>query len=466
MIEEVRGISQNQNKYKVLIVSGAPFLRAGNQSFKRTVDGLISRGLEVDLWLVGNYDNMPILQLSDGDKFKIKIFSLKFMHIFSKILDNIKLKLIQKVNRKDLKILLGIYVNNNLKYAPQKVVEFRNDSNQWFKGILSLLIYGLQILLYTFYNYENLKKNIDIIWGYERTGVIIGYTISKILRKPLISSFQGTVLYYYLTKYGKLNTFLKLPIDFIALRLKSDLKIMTNDGTRGDKVIRILGDNKTPVLHVPNGIDYNILVKKIYGSHRLNKAFLGLRDNEILAITAYRLDRWKRVDRSIYLLSSLLKVGLSNIHLYIIGDGPEKLYLQGLAESLGVVENVKFLGAINYEETLDYIMISDVIFSFCDHSNLTNTVQDALFLNKWIFVLDDGSIDELGSYFDLTRVIKISRDKFIVEGIDKFSNWLDEYKRDNKLSNCELRKFWTWDNRMDLIWDTIYRKIINKILLD
>lgn len=461
MGNQIKGFEHKTRKYKALLISNAPFLKAGNQSFRRTVEGVISRGLIVELWLLGNYKHIPILNFS-SDEFSIKNFSSRFISILAEIVNNMKIRLIKKLVRKILKTSFLANVSSDLNYNPQEVVEFRNDFNQWGKGIPFLLIYFLRVILFTFYNYRNLKRDIDIIWGYERSGVIIGYILSKILRKPLISSFQGTVLYYYLTKYGKLNTFLKLPIDFVSLKLRSELKIITNDGTHGDMVVKMLGDYKSPIIHVPNGVDYNFLVEKVYKPRKLSKKILGLKDNDILAITAYRLDRWKRIDRSIYLVSYLVKKGFSDIYLYIIGDGPERLYLQKLIKSLDIEENVRILGAISYEETLDYILASDVVFSFCDHSNLTNTVQDALFLGKWIFVLDDGSIDELKNYFDLTKVIKISKNGFIVEGVNKFLDWIKEYKRDDESLNFRPQKFWTWDNRMDLICDIIYKEIINK----
>uniref|UniRef100_A0A7C3RRQ7 Glycosyltransferase n=1 Tax=Dictyoglomus thermophilum TaxID=14 RepID=A0A7C3RRQ7_DICTH len=441
---------------KILIITNAPFLKAGNQSLRRTIEGLVSKNYHLEIWSIANIDDN--IYISDFSNVKINLFL--FPRFIKKIIEIIKkyFKFIRNnilsIFKRDKHIINSFYVED--------IVEFRNDHHQWIKGFPYLIFFGILIFIYVLKRYKNLKKEIDIIWGYERFGVIIGYILSKILRKPFIASFQGTVLYPYVNKYGRLGTFIKLPIDYVALRLKADLKIMTNDGTKGDKVIRLLGDIKSPILHIPNGVDYYEIERCTRHVHKNFKRILNLKDTDILTVTAYRLDKWKRIDRVIFFISYLIKNGYKNVYLYIIGDGPERIFLENIVLKESLTENIKFLGAINYCETLKYIKGADLILSFCDYSNLTNTVQDAICLGKWIFTIDDGSIDELFNYFDLTKVIKIPLNNFLDNGVDKFIYWYKNYyRRDNNYNDVNSSKIWTWNKRIDTICNYIEKTLIN-----
>jgi hypothetical protein len=435
---------------KILIITNAPFLKAGNQSLRRTIEGLLSKNFYLELWLIDNVANNE--NISNFSNIKINAFS--FPYYFKKIIEVIK-KFLKLIRDNILIIFNKIFKKNEYianTYYVEDVVEFKNDYYQWIKGFPYLLFFSVLIYIYILRRYRNLKKEIDIIWGYERFGVIIGYILSKIMRKPFVASFQGTVLYPYINKYGKLGTFMKLPVDYIALKLKADLKIMTNDGTKGDKVIRLLGDLESPILHIPNGVDY-YEIERCTNNVPVNfKKILDLKEADILAVTAYRLDRWKRIDRAILFISHLVKSGYKNVYLYVIGDGPEKIFLENLVVSEKITENIKFLGAMNYCETLKYIKGADLILSFCDYSNLTNTVQDSICLGKWVFTIDDGSIDELSNYFDLTKVIRIPLNNFLNNGVEKFIDWYKNYYiEDINYANVKLSKIWTWDKRIDEI---------------
>jgi hypothetical protein len=65
----------------------------------------------------------------------------------------------------------------------------------------------------------------------------------------------------------------------------------------------------------------------------------------------------------------------------VIGDGPE---YNTLVKRNDIERQIVLLGALPYEETMNYISCCDMVWSFNDSSNLTNTVQDALAIGKYV----------------------------------------------------------------------------------
>jgi glycosyltransferase involved in cell wall biosynthesis len=67
--------------------------------------------------------------------------------------------------------------------------------------------------------------------------------------------------------------------------------------------------------------------------------------NRFRIIHVGRLVSWKRVDL-ILNAAAALKYRFPAIEVLIIGDGPKRNELEKLAESLGITENVRFIGAV------------------------------------------------------------------------------------------------------------------------
>lgn len=426
---------EKNKEIKILLITNAPFLKAGNQSIQRTIIGLNNKGFKVQVWKIGSiYDDI------DG----VSIVCFEIPKIFSKIKKVFSFLLLKfrSMNRDKCK---------NFSFIdPSVSVDLINDYNQWFVHIPVTFYFIIKILVNLLRN-KNLKNNIDLIWGYERMGAILGYFVAKILKKPLITSFQGTALTSFIEKYGKTGAFLRLPFDYIATKVKADLIIMTDDGTKGDKALFLLGHSPSKVVFLPNGVDRNV-INNIYP---INRDELKISKDEILVVVSSRLDIWKRVDRAIYLLSGLYFSGISNVSLLIIGTGEHFGYLKKLAYFLKVDNKVYFLGALPYHESLRYIKAADMVWSFCDHSNLTNTVQDALAMGKFVVTLDDGS---LNNYIDVSKypyVLFIPKSDFLQNGIELVKSILKSEEFNFRNAKNLSYIFFTWDERIDFISNKI-----------
>ncbi len=109
-----------------------------------------------------------------------------------------------------------------------------------------------------------------------------------------------------------------------------------------------LGVSRENIHIVPNGID----LKKI--------ANIPPSPDECDIIFAGRLIREKNVDMLLEAVD-YARISLPNVKCHIIGEGPERERLVGLAAERGLLDNVRFFGFMGYEEVISRLKSSKVL---------------------------------------------------------------------------------------------------------
>jgi len=229
------------------------------------------------------------------------------------------------------------------------------------------------------------KKKYDIIYGYELQGVLAMNLLRLFISSETktISRFQGTFLneMFSAKEYARLifNTDL-----ILAIWLKSNLLIMTNDGTQGDLAVR----------RIKKGQDYNMFFW-VNGVDKfdIDPDFKDLKKESlenIVFTSVSRLVGWKRVDRNIEILAALKNLGYAAFKYYVVGEGDKRNELVELVQQKGLVEQVVFVGAVPHSEVMGYLGQSDVFMSMYDSSNVGNPLLEAIRANKIIVTLSNG----------------------------------------------------------------------------
>lgn len=108
-------------------------------------------------------------------------------------------------------------------------------------------------------------------------------------------------------------------------------------------------------IYIPNGVD-------------VPEAICNKRDVDVICVS--RLVNWKNVDLAIKAAANL---GLS---LIVIGDGPERLALEGLAADLD--SNVRFLGQLPNEEVSEWLSRSKYFLLLSDYEGLSFALLEAM----------------------------------------------------------------------------------------
>ena len=290
----------------------------------------------------------------------------------------------------------------------------------------------------------NLVENIDgkiVLYAYEVNSVIPLKKVQEKYNVPLVTRFQGTImsqydnnLYYRIRKYPHIT----------ALSTKSDLIIMTDDGTQGDQVLAKY-KNDSPCLFIRNGV--NILDNKV---KKINKNIyykkFGFPQDVKVLLTVSRLTSWKRVERSIYAFDKLNDK--EKYRLIIIGDGDSRESLESIVEELKLKKYIKFLGSVENAKVKDYMQFADIFLSFYDLSNVGNPLLEALCLGKPIITYNVGDTNKIIDNKNGILLDDVSPEN-IATTIEKLDDSkLSEYSK-NALEYSK-ENLYSWDKRMKI----------------
>jgi glycosyltransferase involved in cell wall biosynthesis len=120
-----------------------------------------------------------------------------------------------------------------------------------------------------------------------------------------------------------------------------------------EKILREL-EVESRIEIVPNGVE----LTRFFQSKPLSRADYGFTEDNILLIYAGRLGPEKNLDFLLMAFAGVVQA-VENVKLLIIGDGPLKEELQGLAKDLQIAESVQFTGLIQYDNMPGYLAMCD-----------------------------------------------------------------------------------------------------------
>ena len=107
------------------------------------------------------------------------------------------------------------------------------------------------------------------------------------------------------------------------------------------------------------------------------KKKLGLPKNATIAMFAGPLRLEKQVDVLFEQWANELK-STPNLHLLIVGDGPEKKPLMGWAKDLGIFRQITFTGEVLHKDMPLYFAMSHVYVSACTNDLMSTAVLEGL----------------------------------------------------------------------------------------
>lgn len=164
-------------------------------------------------------------------------------------------------------------------------------------------------------------------------------------KSPLIFTWYEVWKDYWYEYLGPMGIFGKA-IERSTISL-ADRFIAVSNQTKHDLISMGVKEEKITV--IPIGIDFYKIEKITPSREHFDVVFVG------------RLIKEKNIDALLYSIG-LLKKKSPEIKVGIIGDGPERAYLQRLTEKIGIEKNVKFLGFLEDFDEVISIMKSSKVF--------------------------------------------------------------------------------------------------------
>ena len=207
-----------------------------------------------------------------------------------------------------------------------------------------------QALLFSLACFKLIKEDFDIIEVDHMPHFVLFSTkvVTFLKGKKLYATWNEVWGRKYWNEYlGKLGDIAYI-IEWISAHMPDRIVAVSK---HTEKKLRDDLNIKNQITIVSNGIDLKLIQGIKPSKEKSDIIFAG------------RLLKNKNVDILIKSVS-LLKKYLPKIKVYIIGDGPEKAYLQKFVKDLALENNVKFFGFLKEHNELYALMKSSKIFVF------------------------------------------------------------------------------------------------------
>ena len=430
----------------ILVISKQDLLKAGNQVLYRTIEGYLKSGFKIIFLTHEKNDKnlADINQLFEELRENLEIIRIPF-----------KLPKLRKGRGENLKkVDSNIFFDSGTKYPPPPEKSFPFQTEKYnIKHYISqryfeYLIYKKVILL-------SKKYQFDIVYAFEVMVTNVSRKISRKLKIPFVVRLEGTFLYHAL----EAGTAKKLyPIHLRGTKVKADLFIQGNDGTKGLEVLKKLGHPEEKILFITDGIRKDIYQKNLSKVEVYKDIGIEVKKETNILLTLSKLSHWKRHDRIIQAMPRILK-RLPETWLLIAHRGPMRSLLEKLVNELGIEKRVIFTGPLPHEKIGQFLNTCDVYINCNDWSNLSNTVLEAMECARPVVSLNDGSLNGIiedgvnGILVDLPMI----KDQFSEKIIQLLSN--KKMKKDISKSArvfCE-DKILSWGKRMDIEEERVRR---------
>ncbi len=328
------------------------------------------------------------------------------------------------------------------------------------KLLQSRLLGGLVRLLHKYFLYiryqidgvRALNKHAseaDIIYAYEIGFVPAVKIFCQQNKKKWVSRFQGTILTDLVQASGlmrKVRLYCQFFDHIAALKTLSPLTIMTDDGTRGDQVLKFL---RRTSLHArvdffKNGVDsLDLNVGDLESYEQAHNT------NDIVFSSVSRVQRWKRLDRSVEIFEVFTRT-YPKSHYYIAGEGPELENIKELVVSKKLEDKITFLGSLKKSQIYQLLMDSKYFLSSYELSNLGNPLYEAICCSTIVATLDNGSTSEMIE--DQVTGVLSREGEYIINGeklVTLESNQALQQAINAQAQRTFSRAMVSWDQRMD-----------------
>lgn len=173
---------------------------------------------------------------------------------------------------------------------------------------------------------------------------------------------------------------------------------------------------------------------------KVKRAELNLDDKDFIIVSIGRLVKRKAFDDAIKIISKLKN---SRIKFLIIGDGPEREYLENTILDCEVAENVKILGYLSNEEKFRYINCSDMMLMTSLHEGFGIIFMEAMFLGLPIACTNHGGQVDFIKHEKNGLLFDVGDIKMGVESVEKLYKDKKLFKICSKNNIKDIENFYS-----------------------
>jgi len=290
------------------------------------------------------------------------------------------------------------------------------------------------------FKFARVKKS---IFYCDRSNIIIAALLKTIGRVSVVIRILGL---YPDQKKLTLKTSSKILslFTFLAYKVPYDLAICTQDGSGIEFYLDRLLNTGTKSKILLNGVKRDKISDSKTSDNKISLLFVGklIEDKGIIELIDAICE---------------LKKKKSNFTLNILGKGHLEKRVKKIIIKENLNNHIKLIGSVKHEDIYKYYENADIYISLNKLGNLSNTVLEAMAMNKCIIMLQK---DE-NTYTDMfteqlipeDTIIRIDRNNIVDDLTAKLEDMISNPEKINayskRMKNFADKFLWTWDERID-----------------
>ncbi len=288
----------------------------------------------------------------------------------------------------------------------------------------------------------------DIIYSMRFKYTFLSWLWGRLVGAKIVQRHYGTWLYHHWFEQDSWLPRIATLGELLTYYIPTDLLIMTNDGTRGDKVAEWLGVPNERFRFWLNGV--NKFLRQPDFDAGAFKQGIGLPPDAPMLLTLGRLVGWKRIDRSIDAMPGILR-DFPDARLVIVGGGELRRQLEDRASRRGVSDAVMFAGPVTHDEIKEYLNAADIFIIVHDLTNMCSTLIEAITAGSCVITRDVGTTTDIVMNNENAVVLSPGEADDIAHAATQLlKNPLERRRLGDNAYAYAMKKFQTWDERIEM----------------
>ena len=330
---------------------------------------------------------------------------------------------------KKLKIENNVWFIENLRKF-----KLKQKGNFILKKKLSLLNFVLDLI----------KNKYDCIY-FHGSATILYLFISKFFKIKIITRIYGCGNNYNeIKKKGKFKFFISHPATYLFIKINSNLKVVTDDGSNGYRLVKFI-NRSSKIFFEKNG--YNKIKFKNINKNKKNKLITYIsrvseKKNQIMFVKfAQRIIKKDKKFKFIF----YGQISDNKYHQKVLNYIKEKK----------ITQNINYGGVLSNRDILKVIQKSFMCVYFQRYSNFSNSLIEAISLGTPILSLNDKNLKKY--FYNFKNIYQCKNLKEAVDTFIKIKNKKIKVKNTNTIKNVMM----TWQERIAKEIHLV-RKVINE----
>jgi len=352
------------------------------------------------------------------------------------------------------------FLSNGASIHIQQWIKYFRDQGHEIFLITDLPVVITGITSFTIKKYEH-KRHIPIL-----------SSIYQIFRKVfsikrILNEINPDILHsHYANSYGFLGTLSKFHPHIVTCH-GSDLLVHPRN-SRIEKIFVKYALQTADVITLPSSEMKEKAIEFGAPAERINKVQYGIKTekfsfatktgNNINLLSTRNLTPQYRTDLILEAVSSLTAI-FPNIHLYIVGEGPEKEKLAALANDLSITDNVTFTGHLSHAKIPELYKSSDIYITASPTDGLSISLLEAFASGLLPVLPDNQSNSELQEYGFNFVLYQTGNPASLINKLTVAIKDLDDFETQKSDNRNRVKQFFDRNKNFEKI-NRIYQQLL------